>query len=105
VLETLRLLLLRQGHSVSVAEDGDTGLQRIGEIAPDVAIVDISMPGIDGYGVAEQVRARQLPVFLIALSAHGQPEDVSRARSAGFDAHMAKPPDLEKLEALVAAAP
>lgn len=74
---------------------------------PDVALVDVGLPGLDGYELARQVRA--LPdagkVRLIAVTGYGQPEDRRRAVEAGFDAHLIKPMDLQKLEQLLAKLP
>jgi NO-binding membrane sensor protein with MHYT domain/CheY-like chemotaxis protein len=104
VLESTKLLLLRAGHSVITAADGETGLRYIEDELPDVAIVDIAMPQMDGYQVAERVRAKQLPVFLIALTGYGQAQDKRRAHTVGFNAHLTKPADLEKLDQLLAEA-
>jgi signal transduction histidine kinase/ActR/RegA family two-component response regulator len=92
VRDTLQALLETGGHVVEAAPDGAHGLSRILTSRPDVAIVDIGLPGIDGYEVARQVRRALGPaVTLIALSGYGQPEDRARARQAGFDLHIAKP--------------
>jgi len=104
-LESLRLILARKGHTVITAEDGASGLERIRKERPDVGVVDIAMPRMDGYEIAQQVRAQQLPVFLIALTGYGQTEDRRRAHAAGFNAHLTKPAALEQLDELIAAAP
>ncbi|HYC45600.1 MAG TPA: MHYT domain-containing protein [Burkholderiales bacterium] len=105
VLESLRVLLVRKGHEVITAKDGESGLDQIKKERPDVSIIDVATPRIDGYKVAQQVRANKLPVFLIAITGYGESEDERRARSAGFDAHLTKPADLQKLEELLATAP
>jgi CheY-like chemotaxis protein len=103
--ETLRIFLEAAGHRVETAADGARGLEKILEMRPDVAIVDIGLPGLSGYEVAQRVRARDAGGYLIALSGYGSEEDRQRALSAGFDTHLAKPADMVKLEGLIAAAP
>jgi signal transduction histidine kinase/CheY-like chemotaxis protein len=100
---TLRELLEFAGHRVSVAQTGIEGVALALERRPDVALVDIGLPGLDGYEVARRVRAAVgVDMVLIALTGYGQPEDVRRAKAAGFDAHLAKPLDLDTLQSLVA---
>jgi signal transduction histidine kinase len=105
--EMLRDLLRSWGHQVSEAGDGLEGLKAMRRQLPDVALVDVGLPGLDGYELARQVRA--LPngdkVCLIAVTGYGQPEDRRRAREAGFDAHLVKPVDIHKLEQLLAETP
>jgi two-component system, sensor histidine kinase len=96
--ETLRLLLGLWGHQVEVAEDGLRGVQKALDWRPDVAIVDIGLPLLDGYEVARRVRARlKGKVRLIALTAYGSPEDRAWALASGFDYHLVKPCDLREL--------
>ncbi len=95
---TLQDLLRAHGHQVDVASDGIEGLQRAHAQRPDVALIDIGLPKLDGYQVAARFRAElPWPPVLIALSGYGQPEDRSRARAAGFDAHLVKPVRLDEL--------
>jgi signal transduction histidine kinase/ActR/RegA family two-component response regulator len=102
----LQLRLRRFGHQVEVAEDGETGLQRITSNHPEVAILDIGLPGIDGYELASRVReALGDDIYLVALSGFGQPEDKRRARDAGFDEHLTKPVDVKALEELLQRVP
>ncbi len=105
--ETLHDLLRLWGHCVEVAEDGAEGVRKAIASQPEVAIVDIGLPGISGYDVAQEVRKNSDPqrIFLIALTGYGQPEDRRRALEAGFDAHLLKPVDLDKLSRLLAAVP
>ena len=99
---TLRELLEFAGHRVSVAETGVEGVALALERRPDVALVDIGLPELDGYQVARRVReALGRDIVLVALTGYGQPEDVRRAKAAGFDAHLAKPLDIDALQALV----
>jgi signal transduction histidine kinase/CheY-like chemotaxis protein len=100
--ETLRLLLQVWGHRVDVAEDGRQGLQKALSRRPEVALVDIGLPEMDGYEMAQKVRAalgRQ--IFLIAITGYGQPHDRWRALEAGFDVHLVKPFDPEALQELL----
>jgi signal transduction histidine kinase len=102
--ETLRDLLELWGYRVELAETGAEGVERAVDIRPDIALVDIGLPGIDGYEVARLVR-RALPgcpLRLIAMTGYGQPEDRERALDAGFDAYLVKPVKAEELEGLLA---
>jgi signal transduction histidine kinase len=105
--DSLRRLLEAAGHRVRVAHDGPAGLAALGSSPPEVALVDIGLPGMDGYELARRVRAgidgRKAPL-LVALTGYGLPEDRSRALAAGFDAHLVKPVDPAALEALLAQA-
>ena len=89
----LRELLQLDGHHVWVAEDGPTGLQAIEVHHPDVALIDIGLPGMSGYEVAENVRngLQDESVRLIALTGHARAEDQRAVREAGFDEHLVKP--------------
>jgi CheY-like chemotaxis protein len=99
---SLRMALELDGNRVYEAADGPQGLAQIRATQPDVAIVDIGLPGIDGYDVARAIRAEHgRKVFVIALTGYGLPEDRSRAREAGFDMHLTKPVDLEELSTVI----
>jgi CheY-like chemotaxis protein len=97
--DTLAEILELQGHRVHVARDGRSGLALAREQRPDVVLCDIGLPDIDGYEVARALRRDDIlrGTHLIALSGYAQPEDRQRARDAGFDAHIAKPPDIDEL--------
>jgi CheY-like chemotaxis protein len=69
-----------------------------------VALVDIGLPGLDGYRLAQRLRSAGLKTFLVALTGYGLGEDKNRARDAGFDAHLTKPPPMAYLLKLVAEA-
>jgi signal transduction histidine kinase/CheY-like chemotaxis protein len=99
--ELVRALLELMGHDVQEAEDGVEGLDLILRARPDVALVDIGLPRLDGYAVAREVRARAPSQVLVALTGYGQPEDRARALEAGFDAHVVKPIELDQLEKLL----
>jgi CheY-like chemotaxis protein len=95
-------LLKMCGHEVSVAMTGSAGIAAILEQRPDVALVDISLPDIDGYAVAREVRHRlggAIP--LIALTGLSQPEDIKRSHEAGFARHLTKPFDIGDLERVI----
>ena len=96
---TLRALLACMGHEVDVAQDGMLGIERARAFRPEVALIDIGLPGLDGYRVAETLRAEPWAdgMVLIALTGYGQQEDRRRAFEAGFDAHLVKPVSFENL--------
>jgi CheY-like chemotaxis protein len=101
--DALRVLLELDGHAVEAAGEGQEALELARAKDPDIALVDIGLPGIDGYEVARRVRARDArrPV-LIALTGYGQPEDRRRATEAGFDEMLVKPVDPTALTELLA---
>ncbi|MEO8704156.1 MAG: response regulator [Kofleriaceae bacterium] len=100
--ETLVEVLKLLGHHVEVAADGLAGLELVLRTQPDVALVDIGLPRLDGYEVARQIRQRATaPVQLIAMSGYGRPEDRSRAEQAGFDLHIVKPVSMKLLQRLL----
>jgi PAS domain S-box-containing protein len=100
--DMLRAMLELQGHAVSTAGDGPSGMEAIRAVKPDVALVDIGLPGMDGYEMARQLRAGAgCGSTLIALTGYGQAEDARRAREAGFDLHVVKPVEPATLSALL----
>ena len=101
---SLQMLLEGEGHTVHTAIDGPSGLDTIMQVQPDVALVDIGLPGLDGYGLAERLRSAGLDTYLVALTGYGRREDKVRARTAGFDAHVTKPAPMDYLLKLVAEA-
>jgi two-component system, sensor histidine kinase len=100
--ETLRDLLQMLGHRVELVRDGLRGVQVALATGPDVALVDIGLPGIDGYEVAQRIRASEAGrrIMLVALTGYGR-EDRERALQSGFDAHLVKPVDPEELNHLL----
>ncbi|MDB5310937.1 MAG: hybrid sensor histidine kinase/response regulator [Gemmataceae bacterium] len=101
--ESLAMLLGLLGHRVEVAEDGLRGVEAALAVRPEVILIDIGLPGLDGYGVASRVRtALGGGVLLVALTGHTQPEDRQRATETGFDAHLTKPVGLGELQTLLA---
>ena len=102
--EMLALWLRSRGHQVVSRGDGETGLEAILEERPDIAIVDIGLPGLDGYEVARAVRSRWEgpPLKLVAVTGYGREDDRRRVFEAGFDDHLVKPVEVEVLERLLA---
>jgi PAS domain S-box-containing protein len=99
--DSLAQLVRLLGHEVDVAYDGPSAVAAVRARAPDVVLCDIGLPGMDGYAVAREVRGISPRLLLVAVSGYAQPEDVARATEAGFDLHVAKPPDPERLVALL----
>lgn len=107
IRQMLQLALELDGHEVESAANGERALELIEFQQPDVAIVDIGLPDLDGYEVARIIRANPdcRGVRLLALSGHSRPSDQQRALEAGFDAHMSKPINLDELSAQLSAKP
>ena len=105
--DSLREVLAFGEHEVEVAYNGPEGIAKARAFRPEVVLCDIGLPGMDGYEIARAFRADAAlkHVFLVVLSGYALPEDLQRASEAGFDRHLAKPPSLEKLEALLAEVP
>jgi two-component system, sensor histidine kinase len=97
--ELLADLLASWGHEVATASDGPSGLAMIRECRPDVALLDIGLPGMDGYAVARALRAElgSATIRLVAMTGFGQQADRERALAAGFDLHIAKPATADAL--------
>jgi signal transduction histidine kinase len=106
-LESLATLLQLSGHEVFTATNGGTALQSAERHLPEVALLDIGMPMLDGYEVAKRIRAQPWGqrITLVALTGWGQDSDRRRSREAGFDSHLVKPLDLETLTDLLARLP
>ena len=105
--DALAQVLELDGHLVSIAYDGDEAVKKASTMRPDVVLLDIGLPGMDGYQVARVLRgsAATSDATLIALTGYGQPEDLARSRAAGFDRHLVKPVNLDVLAEMVADAP
>jgi len=101
--EATKVLLELGGHEVKMVGDGHEALASAPVFAPDVVLLDIGLPMMDGYQVARRLRevAETRASCLIALTGYGQPADRERARAAGFDHHLTKPADPDALLALV----
>ena len=96
----LERLLGVMGHEVIVAHDGKSGIELAERVCPDVILLDIGLPEMDGHEVGRRIRQDRDHggVLLVALTGYGQEEDRRRSRQAGFDAHLVKPPAIEDLE-------
>jgi PAS domain S-box-containing protein len=105
--EMLKYLLELAGHDVHEAASGPAGFEAIFRLGPDVALVDLGLPGFDGFELARRVRAEPGggAVRLVALTGYGLPDDQRRSREAGFDAHLVKPVDPARLAAVIAGPP
>jgi len=97
----LALSLRRMGHVVRVAHDGPSGLRAAAELVPDVALLDIGLPVMDGYDLARRLRSEhgRERLRLVAVTGYGQAQDLDRSREAGFDLHLVKPVDRARLRA------
>jgi CheY-like chemotaxis protein len=101
--EMLRMMLEHMGHAVRVARDGQEAVVLAEEFVPQLALLDIGMPRMDGYEAARRIRMALGPdVILVAVTGWGQEEDKRRARLSGFDYHLTKPTEPEHLERLIA---
>ncbi len=102
--ESLALLLRLKGHEVETAHDGPAALEKAGSFHPEVVLLDIGLPGLDGYQVASRLRQRRRTAraLLVAVTGYGQEEDQRLSREAGFDHHLTKPVDLPVIYALLA---
>ena len=100
------LLVQRLGGEARAAFDGESALVAAAQFAPDIVLLDIGLPGIDGYETCRRLRARHgAALKIIALTGWGQAEDRRRAVEAGFDTHLTKPADPTALESLLADTP
>ena len=106
-LESLATLLQLSGHEVYTAANGAVALESAEQHRPEVALLDIGMPKLDGYEVARRIRAQPWGqrITLVALTGWGQDSDRRRSQEAGFDSHLVKPLDLDKLTELLAELP
>ncbi len=99
--ETIALFLELEGHEVRAVTDAMQALECADPFAPDIAVLDIGLPHMDGYELARRMLAKQAGLFLIALTGYGQPEDMQATRQAGFHAHLVKPIDPIELLRLI----
>jgi CheY-like chemotaxis protein len=105
-VESMEILLHAFGYEVAIAVHPDLALGKIDSFAPAAAVIDIGLPGMDGYQLAAEIRRRLAgkPMRLIAFTGYGSPEDIARSRAAGFDAHLVKPVEIEGLLAALGGA-
>jgi CheY-like chemotaxis protein len=101
--DSLGSILELLGAEVRVVRDGAEALDLFGPYRPSVVLLDIGMPGMNGYDVAREIRSRfaDRPAVLVALTGWGQEDDRRRAREAGFDHHLVKPAEIESLQQLL----
>jgi CheY-like chemotaxis protein len=93
IRSAMAMLLTMQGHQVMTAADGIQAVAAVAETPPDAALLDISMPGLDGLSACRRIRAAPggTDIKLIAVTGWDQDQDPARSREAGFDAHLTKP--------------
>ena len=98
-VESMEILLQAFGYEVSTAIHPDLALAQLESFAPAAAVIDIGLPGMDGYQLATEIRRRLAgkPMRLIAFTGYGGADDIARARAAGFDAHLVKPVEIDRL--------
>ena len=104
-VESMEILLQACGYEVATAIHPDLALAQLESFAPGAAVIDIGLPGMDGYQLAAEIRRRLdgKPMRLIAFTGYGGADDIARATVAGFDAHLVKPVDIERLIAVLGA--
>jgi len=100
----LAMLLEASGHDVRMAHDGPTALKATIDDRPDVVLLDIGLPGLDGFEVAKRIRQQPAlkHIVLVAVTGYGQESDRERSHDAGFDYHLIKPADFDKLQEILA---
>ncbi len=103
ISEMMKDMIEHWGHEAAIAQDGHAAVEAVLATRPDIAFIDIGLPGLDGYQVVEALRSRapDLTTRLIALTGYGRPEDRARALAAGFDEHVVKPVTSMELSALI----
>src|SRR5690606_35287308 len=106
VREMLQSVLEFHGHHVTPVACGEHGIEVILQSCPDLAVVDIGLPDVSGYDVARAVkkRAQALPPYLVAMTGFGQDKDREAALKAGFNQHLTKPVDVDRLTSMLSAA-
>ena len=102
--EILAMLLEASGHDVRVAHDGPTALEAAIDYQPDAVLLDIGLPGLDGFEVAKRIRQQTTleNIVLVALTGYGRETDRLRSQEAGFDHHLVKPADFDKVQKILA---
>jgi CheY-like chemotaxis protein len=105
--ETLALLLRAKGHDVFTARDGLEAVEKAAELRPEIILMDVGMPKLNGYDATERIRAtaRGRDMYIVALTGWGQTSDIARSMEAGCSAHLVKPVDFAALDQLLAEAP
>jgi CheY-like chemotaxis protein len=95
--ELLATAISAMGYQTQIAHDGATALEIVESFRPDIAVLDIGLPIMDGYELARRLRARERAPRLVALTGYGQDRDKQDSRSAGFHEHLVKPVDIGRL--------
>jgi CheY-like chemotaxis protein len=105
--DTLCILLRHKGHEVWTARDGVEAVLKAGELLPEIILMDVGMPKLNGYEATRRIRENPSgrDMFIVALTGWGQPSDVIKSREAGCSAHLVKPVDFVALDELLAGAP
>ena len=98
-VESMEILLQAFGYEVATAVHPEHALAKLDSFAPSAAVIDIGLPGMDGYQLATEIRRRLggKQMRLIAFTGYGGADDIARAKVAGFDAHLVKPVDIDRL--------
>jgi CheY-like chemotaxis protein len=91
-----------EGHDVRAVYTAHSALESLPTFRPDIVLLDIGLPDMNGYQLAQKIRSAGGSALLVAVTGYGRPEDLQRARDSGFDAHLVKPIDLEGLVAVIA---
>jgi CheY-like chemotaxis protein len=95
---SLSWLLSEQGYAVEIAHDGAGGLQAAHEFKPDILLLDIGLPGMNGYELGRRLRADGFAsAYMVAISGYARDTDIEKSRLSGFDCHLAKPVDIDHL--------
>ena len=101
--DSLAMLLELEGHQVRAVYTAMDALEQVSVFAPEIVLLDIGLPGMNGYDVAQKINAMPHPPRLIAVSGYAQREDKERSAAAGFSAHLVKPVDIAALKRVLAA--
>ena len=103
VADSLTRLLTTLGYEAKAVYDGQSAIQQAAEFQPDMAFIDIGMPGLDGYEVVRQIRQQRghIHIILVALTGWSQTADIQRAYNSGFDLHIIKPMGVDTLKGLL----
>ena len=100
---SLSWLLAEQGYAVEIAHDGKDGLKAAHDFRPDILLLDIGLPGINGYELGRRLRADGFAsAYMVAITGYARESDIEKSRVSGFDCHLAKPVDIDKLIARLA---
>lgn len=99
--DSLAALLSHVGHAVQKAYSGGAAIERVLATSPDVILLDIGLPDMDGYAVARELRANKVTAIVVALSGYGQESDKQRAFDAGFDYYLVKPVGIREIESVL----